>query len=210
MKKVLCLCMAFLLCFMAVSCAAAEAAVDVTAEDVFGKVEGDDYVNDFIGLGFKLDGWHFCTDEEIDAMNSIAKATLTEDYAKYAEQVGNLYVMMAIAPDGTNINISLKNLGEYADLYKMMGMETIAKSSVESTISVLNMSGYQNVSVEYIQTLIEDQAYDGLMAKFELQGQALCSKLVMLICDKYLATVTITGREEAQVNEAFPKLYHLK
>ncbi|MBO4471519.1 MAG: hypothetical protein J5841_07170 [Clostridia bacterium] len=214
MKKVLCLCIAFLLCFMTVGYAAEEAtstdAAEETADDLFGRVEDENYVNELIGFGFKLDGWHFCTDEEIDALNAISKTVLTEDFAKMMEQVDNLYIMMALANDGTNINISLRPLGDYAVLYKAMGMESIAKSSVDSTVSMLKMAGYQDVSVEYIKTPVEDQEYDGLQAKFNLQNQSLCSRIIMLICDKYLVTITMTGRDENKVGESFQKLYHLK
>ena len=212
MKKVLCLCLAFLLCFMTAGYAAEEATTTDTAAEsgaeVFGRVE-EDYLNDVIGFGFKLGDWHFCTDEEIDALNTISKAVLTEDYAKMVEQLDTFYIMMAIASDGTNINISLKNLGNTAVLYNAMGMETIVKSSVEATLSMMQMAGYQNVAVEYVKTPIDGQEYDGMKATFELQNRAMCAKMVMLIRDRYLVTFTITGLEEDKVNDAFQRLYHL-
>ena len=206
MKKTLCFCLAFLLCFMTFAYAAEESSF----VDVFGKVEGNDYVNELIGFSFKLEDWHFCTDEEIDAMNTISKATLTEDYAKMVEEAGNVYIMMAIAPDMTNINISLKSLGANAALYKTVGMESIVRSNVDLTASSLKLSGFQNVSVEYVKTLVEDQEYDGMLVKYELQNVAMCSRVIMLICDNYLVSITITGREEDKVIEALQKLHHLK
>ena len=143
-------------------------------------------------------------------MNTLTKAILTEDFAKMMDEVGNVYIMMAIAPDRTNINMSLKSLGEYVAMYKTVGMESITINSVDSTESVLKMAGYKNVSVEHVKTPVEDQEYDGMLAKFELQNQAMCSRNIMLICDKYLVTITITGREEDEVNKSFQKLYHLK
>ena len=74
----------------------------------------------------------------------------------------------------------------------------------------MKMAGYQDVSVEYAMTSVEDQEYDGFLARYVLQNNALFSRIILLMRDRYLVTITMTGREEDKVNDAFQKLYHLK
>lgn len=233
MKKVLCLCLVFLFCFMAVGYAADEAvttdagaaigntaaeAGDETsttptdvAADLFGRVEDGNYVNEFIGFGFKLDDWHFFTDEEIDMMNTVSKALLTEDYAKIIDQVDMLYIMMASATDGrTNINISLRSLGDYAAVYKVMGMETIAKSGADSSKTMLQTAGYEDVTVEYIEKTVDGEEFSGLTTSYKIQGIQMTSKLLMCIRDQYLVSITVTGLDEDEIDAGFEKLYLIK
>ena len=232
MKKVLSLCLVFLFCFMAVGYAADEAvtadtgaalgntateAVSETentpadvAVDLFGGEKDGNYVNEFIGFGFKLDDWHLYTDAEIDMMNTVSKTLVTEDYAKLMDQIEMLYIMMASATDGTNINISLKNLGDYASVYEALGMEMIAQSSVDASLTMLQTAGYEDVSVEYIKKTIDGEEFHGLMTSYKLQGIQMSSKLIMCIRDRYLVSITVTGFNEEEVDAGFEKLYLIK
>ena len=232
MKKVLSLCLVFLFCFMAVGYAADEAvtadtgaalgntateAVSETestptdaAVDLFGGEKDGNYVNEFIGFGFKLDDWHLYTDAEIDTMNAVSKTLVTEDYAKMMDQIEMLYIMMASATDGTNINISLKNLGDYASVYEALGMEMIAQSSVDASLTMLQTAGYEDVSVEYIKKTIDGEEFHGLMTSYKLQGIQMSSKLIMCIRDRYLVSITVTGFNEEEVDAGFEKLYLIK
>ncbi len=232
MKKVLCLCLVFLFCFMAVGYAADEAATtdagaaigntaaeagdetsttptDVAA-DLFGRVEDGNYVNEFIGFGFKLEDWHFYTDEEIDAMNNITKKLVTEEYAKMMDQIDMLYVMMAMAPDRTNINISMRNLGEYAPVYEMLGVDTIVESSVDASASSLTTAGCEDVKVEFIKKTVDGEEFSGLMTSYKMLGIQMSSKFIMCIRDRYLVSITVTGLEEDAIDAVFDRLYLIK
>ena len=212
MKKVLCICLAFLFCFMTAGYAAeATTSDDISGAELFGKEENGNYENAFIGLGFKLEDWHLYTDEEIDAMNNLSKALLTEDYSKMMEQIDVIYVMMAVdSATGTNINIALNNLGGMASIYDVMGMEYIATNNVDPSISMMKASGYQDVAVEYAKTTIDGEEYHGLATSYKLQAFNMKSRLIMFIRDRYLVSVTVTGFTDEAVNECFERLYHLK
>ena len=232
MKKVLCLCVVFLFCFMAVGYAADEAvtsdagtaigntateAVSETentptdvAADLFGGEKDGNYVNEFIGFGFKLDDWHLYTDAEIDMMNTFSKTLVTEEYAKLMDQIDMLYIMMASAADGTNINISLRNLGEYASVYDALGMEMIAQSSIDASLTMLQTAGYEDAKVEYIKKDIDGEEFHGLMTSYKLQGIQMSSKLIMCIRDRYMVSITVTGFDEDTIDAGFEKLYLIK
>lgn len=211
MKKVICLCLVFLFCFTAVGYAAEETvAAEVSVEDLFGKEENGVYENTFLGLGFNGDGWHFNTEEEIEALNNFSKTLLTEEYAEMIDQINSMYLMMAVAPDGSNINITLTNLGDTASVYQLLGMEVVAQNSVDTSKQIFEASGYKNVAVEYAKIAIEDQEYDGMKTSFQMQGMDMLSTLFMFLCDRYMVTVTVTGFTEEAINEGFQRLYHLK
>ena len=126
------------------------------------------------------------------------------------DQIDMLYVMMAMAPDRTNINISMRNLGEYAPVYEMLGVDTIVESSVDASASSLTTAGCEDVKVEFIKKTVDGEEFSGLLTSYKMLGIQMSSKFIMCIRDRYLVSITVTGLEEDAIDAVFDKLYLIK
>ena len=214
MKKVLCLCIAFLLCFMTVGYAAEEATstdAAVEIQDLFGKEENGVYENEFLGLGFKLGDWHLYSEEELNALNQVTTEVIESNLKQDIGLDDNVTIMMATAPDSkSNINIMLRDMKDYMEAIETMGIDMVISSSLDASKEMYSQVGFENVKMDSAKIRVEKKDYSGVNVYYEAQGVPTYLKQIWLLKDNYMAYITITCLEEDKTDEVVQKLYNLK
>ena len=126
------------------------------AEAMFGKVTDDTYENTFIGLGCTLEGWHYYSDEEMEAVNKRTKDALSDELDDLIDQ--NIGLMMAEQPDGMrNVNIQLQNVKNYVSIYEMMGTHEVAVNSLSGFQTTLEAANFTNIQLEVACHLMAEE-----------------------------------------------------
>lgn len=79
-----------------------------------GKIEGDTYKSEYLGLEFtKPSSWVFSTDEEIASAMNLGSEMLGDKFKEAVEKNPSIYDMMVVdSITRTNINISYENLAK--------------------------------------------------------------------------------------------------
>ena len=214
MKKVLCLCIAFLLCFMTVGYAAEEATstdAAVEIQDLFGKEENGVYENEFLGLGFNMEGWRGYNENEELLAAQIGKAVVPDDMSKMLEESGIIPIAEFKAGDGSgNFNINANNLGDTASIINAVGLDYMLDSFKDLYKTELSKLAVENLELETAVTKIGDQEFPGLKASYDMLKIHMFMRQFMFIRGTYLVTVTITTIDEAETEKIAQRFYLLK
>ena len=120
---------------------------DLDVEVVFGTVNNDTYENPYLGLGCTLEGWHYYSDEEMEAVNKRTKDALSDELDDLIDQ--NIGLMMAEQPDGMrNVNIQIQNVKNYISVYNTVGIQEVAVSSMSAYQKTLEAAGFTDIRLE--------------------------------------------------------------
>ncbi|MDO4732269.1 MAG: hypothetical protein Q4B50_01965, partial [Bacillota bacterium] len=69
-----------------------------------GRVEGNTYENEFLGIGCTLDSsWTFFSQEELSALNNAAEDMLPADFTESAAEAEQLYAMYALGENQMDV-----------------------------------------------------------------------------------------------------------
>ena len=159
---------------------------------LFGTISGDTYENSFIGIGCRLDGWHYYSDEEIEQTNQIAKEKVSEELHDLLNQ--NITVMAAETADSLqNVNIQIRNVKDYVSVYNQYGLQFIAESSLDQFKSSLEATGMSDIQLSTGSLNIggEDFAYIG--GQYVLSGVPLYFRQMWVLRGDFLAYITATS-----------------
>ena len=106
-RKLMALVLAIMCVCMMMPVQAETATMDV--DEMFGTVTDDTYENPFLGLGCRLEGWHYYSDEELQGVNQRTKDALSDEFDDLVGQ--SIGLMMVEQPGGMqNANIQLQNI----------------------------------------------------------------------------------------------------
>ena len=176
----------------------------VTADTLFGEVKDATYENTFLGLSCTMEGWHYYTDEEIEQVNQMTKAALSDELAELLNR--NIAIMMAQSPDSMqNVNIQIQNVKDYADIYNMLGLQYVAENSLTGFEGTLNSAGFTDIQLEVGELSIGDHTFTCVRGEYKLLDRQLYFKQLWDLRDIYLVTVTATAIQEDTTDEIFSK-----
>ena len=179
-----------------------------TADTIFGEVKDATYENAFLGLGCTMEGWHYYTDEEMEKVNQGTKAALSGEMDELVDR--NIALMMVERPDGMqNVNIQAQNVKNYVAIYTMMGLESVATSSLEGFKSTLEAASFTDVQLEVGELSIGDQSFTCVKGAYKLRGIQVYFKQLWDLRENYLVTVTATTILEDTTDEVFSKFFLL-
>ena len=174
----------------------------ITVDMLFGEVKNDTYENAFLGLGCTLEGWHYYSDDELEAVNQRTKAALSDDQAELIAQ--NISVLMAERPDGMqNINIQLQNVEDYVEIYNSLGLENVATESLSGFKHTIEQAGFADVEINVDELMIGDQSFTCVSGEYTMRGVQVYFKQLWVLRDNYLATATATTILEDTTDEVF-------
>ncbi len=167
-----------------------------------GKIEGDTYVNEYLGFTFtKPASWVFATDEEIAAAANIAVETLLgEDYESLLESVPAVFDMMVTDTlTNTNINIVCENLTKTfatnitEEQYIEVVKQQLTTGMTGMTFSFPNeMEKVKLGESEFSKVVYQATVYDNITLT---QIYYLCK------VDGYMVSVIVTSGGEYSVSE---------
>ena len=177
-------------------------------DPLFGVISGDTYENTFIGLGFRLEGWYFDSDEEIEKYNNMAKnviaGELRESFAKQA------VIVLVESPEKTqNVNISVQNMQQYASVYEQVGVQAIAEAGVDQMKSNLELSGLGDVQLTVGTADIGGKEVTCFDGEYTMSGIRMYMKQLWLFRDGFQVMVTHTATEPGMADETFSHFYWL-
>jgi len=177
--------------------------LDVETEKEFstGKVNGNVYKNEFIGISYTLDeGWSFYDEERIRETNEMAMDMAGEEYEKIIREADIVYDMCATDSDQlNNININLEKI----DNTQLFSLD-IAKNfeaimpTLEETLT--NM-GCENINHKIDKVEVDGKKVDALFVTADINGVSMYQTLFQKKCNGYLANITVaTFFEDTTLN----------
>ena len=205
MRKILCVCLALVLCLF-VTGYAEEASVNVC--ELFGTIENGAYENKLLGLGFDVVGWHGYNKQ---AQMKAEEITFSEDLIEELKKTGGVTLLEIKAEDGSgNININVGDYGNVASIIEIIGLADFLQMSEDSYKETYSKIGIENLELEYAKTSIEDQEYDGLRISGDLDGEHMNVRQMMFIRGNYMLTIVVMAPEETMVEDILGRFYCLK
>ena len=183
-------------------------AESVDTATLFGTISGDTYENSFIGMGCRLEGWHYYSDKEIEQTNQLAMEAISQELQDLVNT--NITVMAAETADSLrNVNIQIRNVKDYVSIYNQYGLQFIAESSLDQFKSSLEATGMSNVQLSTGSLNIggEDFAYIG--GQYVLSGVTLYFRQMWALRGDFLAYITATTIMTDRTDEVFSHFYLL-
>ncbi|MDE6724278.1 MAG: hypothetical protein K2J79_01620 [Ruminiclostridium sp.] len=162
-----------------------------TLKYVHGKIEGNKYSSDFLGLHPELgEGWTLYTDEQLAKQNSISDMS-EENVNKALEKKGVLYEIMASQENNENFNIVIENLNVTNNGNTVSGEEYLKLSL--PTLKTSLKSGYDESSADIDKVTFmgkETACIKADVTKEELHAYLI---IVPVIKGNYAALITFTA-----------------
>ncbi len=178
------------------------------AEFSMGSTSSNQWENEFIGIGCKLDeNWTFLSDEEIRQQNQLSADLVGEEYKEALESAAVIYDMSASHVDGTkNVSVNLEKLTGAALL---INEETYVSVAVENAVGALESMGIENV-----QATTEEITFGGgnhycIHIEGEASGMKLYETVVAIKCSGYIACITAAAWVEDSTGEILDCFYGL-
>lgn len=175
--------------------------------NVRGEVTGNTYENAFIGIGCKLDGWTFYTDEQIAEMNNETAYTMGEEYAEALDDETYIYDMHATSgEDGRQtISVSLQKLT--ATQSALYDEKSFVEVQMDMFKADMGSMGLQNVKTSVTEKKIADKAHAALEISGSTNGVAFYEVLIAIERPGYMATVTIGSAGTNDIDAIIESFY---
>lgn len=157
-----------------------------------GNVKGRVYVNEFIGICYKLDdGWTFYDDDQIKALNNITMDVVGDELKELLKNAPVVYDMYAT--DSSQLNNVLVNLEKINPL-QLAGLNIAEnfKASIPLIKSGFTDMGYTNVNCEVVKVEVDGKNLDALRTTAEIGNIKLYQISVAVKCNGYLACLAAT------------------
>lgn len=198
----------------AVSCIGAACAETVDAHQLFGTVTGDVYENEYLGIGCKLDGWYYYSEEDIAAANQMARDVFSsKDIGAILNNVNVLYLMMAEFSNGMeNVNIVLQHENEtYMSMVDAVGVEGLLNmGGKDYYASMLEQAGYSNINIDITKISIGGAEFSGMQVSYDFMGVTACIKQVYSLYGDYMMILTVCGPSYENVDDVLSRFYILQ
>ena len=199
---------AIILVIMSVCTVMPVQAETAATDRLFGEVKNETYENAFLGLGCTLDGWHYYSDEEQEKVNQMTKEALLHELDELIDR--NIGIMMAEKPDSRqNVNIQIQNIKNFTAVYKIMGLEYVATSSLDGFKAMLAGAGYTDIQVSVDEVTVGDQTFTGVKGSYKIGSIPAYFKQLWELRDDYMVTVTATTFQTDTTDEVFTYFYLL-
>lgn len=198
MKKVISLLLCAVMLVSFVGCAANNATGDnstdkgnnTKVELSRGKIEGDVYKSEYLGLEFtKPSSWVYSTDEEIAASMNLGADMLGDKFKEAVEKNPSVYDMMVVdSLTRTNINISYENLAK--SMSTNITEEQYIDAVKKQFASITSMSVKFSDKVEKVK--LGEQEYTKITATTTASGVSMTQVYYVRKIDKYMSLVIAT------------------
>ena len=206
MRKVLCVCLALVLCLFATGYAET---VKRNWLEMNGTIEDGAYRNELLGLGFDMDGWSLypaeweLSEEEQDYDEIPADVT---DAETEMHEYFMIRAFQAFKSDDSDVEILIQHIGENEAKNAEKDIENIVYGLMDNQIKYSRL----NPQVEYTTTKIGDRDYPGFTTYTEHDGVRRYTRSVVFVQDEYLAIIFTASVSEDKTEEIFQHFYHLK
>ncbi len=180
----------------------------ISGDELFGTVSGDAYENRFLGIGCRLPGWHYLSQEEIAEQYNLAKYICSDDVTELLENNPATTVMFASSEDGQrNINIQVQNLRlSFGGVYSE---EQILNIYVPMLENMLTQAGYTDLSIERGTVRFLGSERSCITITGKIYGIDIRQKQLFIFRDKYASFITFTGMSGTDVDDLIAAFYSI-
>lgn len=174
-----------------------------------GKVNGQTWENEFIGIGCTLDaGWTFKTEDEIKEMNNLAMDMATDDLANLLKDADLIYDMAAATGTGlSNMMVSMQKLNSLQ--IASLNIANELEKSYELTESSLINMGCANLTHSISTITFDGKTFDALVISASISGLTMNQTTFAIKCNGYLASVSIATVGEYAMADLIDNFYVL-
>lgn len=154
-----------------------------------GRVSGNLYESNFLGIGFHLpSGWSFSTEDEIKELNQISLGLQGEEYANAIASADAFYDMYAYHSLGSNVSITVERLNED----EMAHTEaSIANEAIEPIKEIFTQMGFTNITANVSTTTFAGATHSLISMTVTGQGVTMYEKVVIIKLGQYMANFTV-------------------
>ncbi len=177
----------------------------ISSDDLFGTINGDAYENRFLGIGCRLEGWHYASREEIAATYNLMEYIFSDDVSELIENNQSTIIMLAInANHSKTVTIAVENT-----IYMYgspLSAEQYIDLSIPSLEAMLSEAGITDLSVTHETMTFLGSEKPCITITGAFQGNEILEKMVFLERGDYLAYVCFTvsnGGEIGELPDAF-------
>lgn len=172
-----------------------------------GNTDGLVYENKFIGIGCTLNSdWSFYTDEQIKQINNITNDLAGDAYVEAMKDANLIYDMFATSGDQlNNMNVILEKVNPLA--LAALDIEENLKNAFQSSKGALENMGYGNISYQIDEITVAGKNHKSLYITAEISGIKMYQKTIIIKCNGYLASVSITCLQTDITDSIFSKFY---
>lgn len=173
-----------------------------------GSTSGNQWENEFIGIGCKLDeNWTFMSDEEIRQNNQLANDLVGDEYKEALESAEVIYDMMANHANQTDtVGVTMEKLSGAALLINEEAYIGLSKESLEGTITSM---GVENVQTSAEEFTFAGESHYGIRLEGEYSGLKIYETLIAVKCNGYMACVTVCTWVEDGTQAILDSFYSL-
>lgn len=174
-----------------------------------GKIKGNVYTSEFIGLGCKLEtGWTFYDERQIKELNNLAIDLAGEEVADALKGASMIYDMYAVDSDGlNNININLERIDKQ-QLISLNLAENFKRVAPLVVRAYENM-GYTDVEYTIGTATVDGKTVDAIHFTANINGVNIYVTLFQKKCNGFLASITVGTYYENTVSEILDTFYWL-
>lgn len=175
---------------------------------VRGKVTGNRYESEFIGIGLDLkDDWTVLTDKEILAAAGLGGDMAGLDIEQMINDGKAVYDFGAKLDDTTNIFISLEKSN--ALLVALVNLSDVYDNSAKALEDMYKTMGF--TSFKHEKDTVKISGEDHLVMNFtaSVNGVSMHQSMIMFKANDYIASVVLTTLDENLISSFYDSLYLL-
>ncbi len=171
-----------------------------------GNTSGNNYKNEFLGIGCRLDeGWTFYTQDQIYELNNIVTDSFDEDISEQIKNATIIYDMAATDNMGGTINVNLEKLSTVASI--VYDVENYIDSVLSQLEDAMAQIGFTLESCEKISVNFAGKTEKGIKGIMSVDDIKVYQKLVCIKRGNYMANITVSSVSEADVDALLAKFY---
>lgn len=182
---------------------------DDTAEQPFGRVNGNEYRNEFFGIGCKLDSsWTFATEEEIHANDNLTSDLADSSLIDNALESGQVFTDMIAAQngDGTNVRVTVERLdSRYSDLTEQQYVD----SSIGLLRQTMEHAGAEDLEIETMTAELLGEERYAVKMTCNYQGIHFYTLMTNIRKGDYIATIGAASVGEKDTTEEIVGSFYL-
>ena len=181
-----------------------------TDDSLYGEIKGAVYENHVLGIGCALDGWRYCTREEITENRQKSVNRLSKEYMQEMLSTPN-DLMRAESPSGETVSINALHMGtDETVFYTELGMRLTFEILLESMKEKLENMGYTGVELSVEEISLKNQTLDCLILEISMNGIHACSIQAGFIRDNYMVRIGSGADDLETAKEQLMNFYMLQ
>lgn len=175
-----------------------------------GESDGKVYRNEYINLGYELNGWHCYTKEEIALVNAKSVNSLPDELKDFIKENKSFILMFAESENKRqNTNIVLTYQEDANTMVEQLGLQTIVASLYDQIVYMQMALGRQDAQVTLIEDAINGETVYGFDISYKDNDQSVYQRGIYQCVNNYIIAITATGDSKEEVENSIHRFFLL-